>query len=452
MNHAQERQRKIYFVAALPLLAFCVWAMCRAPLSSDDVWTLATCDQSWSGLLAALRADVHPPFYFLLAKPWLALFGSANGNGEAALQSFSACTFLAAVAFVWFLYPDDERYAAVLLLNPIGLLSSRLGRMYALLLLLCVVSVWAWREKRWALLALINCFGTLTHIWFFFFLLAQGATTLAFHRPVLVRYTLWNAASVLPYAIGWLPVLLGQLERSREAAAWLKVPSLGDLASTLLLHVLFSAPLLLWPKAWPGFEMLFFAAVTLLVPFALSFWKPVFYGRFTIPALLPLSLALARMARPPLAALTLLLATAYAAYVWQTPAVCTSAWTAQYLREHAQSGDVIIFTSLSRAPIRYYWRDMPESFTLPRQIDAHPGYEPDYARLATLPAEAQQAFASLASRRVPRVWLLTGFSPDVEKTLGTALEPHYTRDSEYSCPALECYFSHIRSYRLRPDR
>lgn len=449
MNTGNERRRITIFAAALPFLVFCVWCQCRAPLSSDDVWTLSATSQSWSGLLATLRGDVHPPFYFLLVKPWLALFGP----GEAALQAFSALVFLTAIGFVWFFYPEGERTAAVLLLNPIGLLSSRLGRMYSLLLLLCVASLWAWRERRWFLLAVLNCLGTFTHIWFFFFLLAQGLTTLAFHRAILWRYTVFGLASILPYAVTWFPVLLAQLERSREAAAWLKPPVPADLANSLFLHVAFTLPALLWPRAWPAGEMLFFAAATLLIPFGLSYLKPVYYGRFTIPALLPVSLALARSIRPPMALLTLGIATAYSAYVWRNPPLCTSEWTAHYLRDHATPGDRIVFTSLSRAPIRFYWPAMPESFSFPRQIDAHPGYEPDYSRLqADLPQEAQTLLSQLKAQSTSGFWLLSGFSPQVESVLDQALAADYQLVQEFRCPAIECYFNRIRQYRRIPGR
>jgi hypothetical protein len=403
--------------------AFAAWAQAAYALSSDDIFTLRVCQLPWAGLIDALRADVHPPLYFLLTKLWLGVFGQT----EAALQAFSGITFLACAATLYYGVPVEDRAAAVVLLNPLGLLTARLGRMYALLLLLCVAAVLLERRSKWKALAAVHVLGSFTHIWYFFFLAPMGLRSLA---NFLVA-----GVSFIPYAAFWLPALLGQLDRSKEAAAWLPEPTLAALGIALLLLGGFSILNLPFLRQRPRLGYLAQFAATLLIPFALSFWKPIFYGRFTVPALAPLALALPFRKTPAIVG-HCVLALLFSAYEWKKPKPCDSANTAEYLRQRVNAGDQVIFTSLSRAPILHYWpAGAARSFSFPAEIDTHPGYEPNYARLASMPS-AQPAAA--------RVWVLSGFNADVAERLHRDLERQgYERSVQRDCPSSECYYTKV---------
>jgi hypothetical protein len=411
--------------AALVFLTgvFAVWAQAAYALSSDDIFTLRVCQLPWGQLLEALRADVHPPFYFLLAKLWLGIFGPT----EAALQAFSGVTFLAAVATLYYGVPEEDRAAAVVLLNPLGLLTARLGRMYALLLLLAVLAVLLERRAKWLSLALVHVLGSFTHIWYFFFLAPMSFSSL--------RNFMLAAVSVVPYGFLWFPVLLGQLDKSKEAAAWLQKPGLGDLGVALLLLGGFSLLNLPFLRSRPNTKYLTQFVATLLVPFALSFWKPIFYGRFTVPALAPLALALPFKQTPAIVG-HCILALAYSAYEWQKPKPCDSANTAIYLRQQVTGGDQVIFTSLSRAPILHYWPDgASRSYSFPAEIDEHPGYEPNYARLDSMPPVLPAA---------ERVWVLSGFNNKVSARLEADLAKQgYQPSVQRECAASECYYTKV---------
>lgn len=411
--------------AALVFLTtlFAAWAQAAYSLSSDDIFTLRVCQLPWGQLIEALRADVHPPFYFLLTKLWLGIFGPT----EAALQAFSGLTFLACIVTLYYAVPEEDRAAAVVLLNPLGLLTARLGRMYALLLLLSIVALLLERRSKWRPLALVHMLGSFTHIWYFFFLLPIGLSSL---RNFMVA-----AVAVVPYGILWMPVLLGQLDKSKEAAAWLQKPGLGDLGVALLLLGGFSLLNLPFLRSRPHAKYLTYFGATLLVPFALSFWKPIFYGRFTVPALAYLALALP-FKRTPAIIGHCVLAIVYSAYEWQKPKPCDSANTAAYLRQQVATGDQVIFTSLSRAPILHYWPDgASRSYSFPAEIDEHPGYEPNYERLdAMLPVlPAAQ-----------RVWVLSGFNNKVSERLEADLAKLGYRPSvQRECAASECYYTKV---------
>lgn len=411
--------------AALVFLtgAFAAWAQATYALSSDDIFTLRVCQLPWGELLDALRADVHPPFYFLLTKLWLGVFGPT----EVALQAFSGVTFIACIATLYYGVPEEDRAAAVVLLNPLGLLTARLGRMYALLLLLSIAAVLLERRSKWRPLALVHLLGSFTHIWYFFFLAGLGLSSL---RSAIVA-----GLSLIPYGLLWVPVLLGQLDKSKEAAAWLPAPTIPALGSAILLLSGFSLLNLPFLQQRPSFKYIAQFAATLLIPFALSFWKPIFYGRFTVPALAPLALALPFKKTPAIVG-HCILAIAYSAYEWQKPKPCDSANTAAYLRQQVAPGDQVIFTSLSRAPILHYWPEgAPSSFTFPAEIDQHPGYEPNYERLASIPSVQPTA---------QRVWVLSGFNNSVATRLATDLARQgYQPSVQRECAASECYYTKV---------
>ncbi len=403
--------------------AFAAWAQATYALSSDDIFTLRVCQLPWGELIDALRADVHPPFYFLLTKLWFGVFGAT----EAALQAFSGLTFLACVATLYYGAPEEDRAAAVVLLNPLGLLTARLGRMYALLLLLCVIAVLMERRSKWKALAAVHVLGSFTHIWYFFFLAPLGLKSL--------RNLLAAAVSLVPYSALWLPVLLGQLDRSKEAAAWLPEPTLGALGTAILLLAGFSVLNLPFLRRPPDAQYGAQFAATLLIPFALSYWKPIFYGRFTVPALAPLAFALPFRKTPAIIG-HCVLAWVFSAYEWKKLKPCDSANTASYLRQQVMDGDQVIFTSLSRAPVLHYWPEgAARSFSFPAEIDAHPGYEPNYARLASMPT-AQPA--------ANRVWVLSGFNAEVAKRLRADLERQgYKPAVQRECASSECYYTKV---------
>ena len=55
--------------------------LARQPLWGDEGWSFYFAAQSWWQLLALTAIDIHPPFYYLLLKGWLAISGETPGHG-----------------------------------------------------------------------------------------------------------------------------------------------------------------------------------------------------------------------------------------------------------------------------------------------------------------------------------------------------------------------------------
>ncbi len=452
---------------------------------SDEVWSLRAIAGDFGPMMDVLRADIHPPLYYLLLAAWVRLVGT----GEVLVRTLSIGFCLAAAAAVylaareWFGARPALFAAALFIASPLSTVAAQMARMYGLLACASAVSTLAFlrlsraeqvHKRDWALYIAANIAGSFTHIWFFFLLFAQGVTWLVFHRTRRIGPMLAAAgASLAPYALLWLPVLLRQVGTTQNALAWVPRPGLPDLANAvLLLGGLF---LVFAPFLWPWWkqqqpsrlraaEPALIAALALLVPFGVSFIKPVFWARFTIIALPAMCVALAAFVPPRarLSAEASLLGSAAALavvlgfYVYG----CDSRVAAEYLARHTRAGDTVVFTNLSRMPIDYYWdrlqprRSVKES-SFPQEIDRHPGFAGDLASNAArarLQEEAALLTADVEQRPAGRVFLLHGFHPPSDAILKQMLDRDLApvESLGLACNPNSSYFETLSVFSCQP--
>ena len=483
--------RGVTILLVLSALFFAIFGAGSA-LSSDEVWSIHAISQDLPSMMAAIRVDAHPPLYYLLLKPWATVFGTS----EWAIRSLSILFYLLTVAA---LYAFARRRwgartamlcTALYLSSPLAILTAQLARMYALLALVSLVSlhyfldlIWEAPSRRTLLLyAGANIVGTFVHVWFFFLLFAEFLVyALLYRRREPVAFTVAAAGSVVPYGVLWLPSLVTQLSRSQQLGGWLDPPGLGDLAEVFLLYggvFWLIAPLFVWlwfrAGKWDRRQIAVLGcliAVLLGAPFILSQFKPVFYSRFAIAGLPLFALLTGRvissispprtLAQAP--TFIVILAAALTAGLSLTAKPCDSRWTARYLAETAASGDIAIFTSISRMPTDHYLsRMMPERFlfetSFPEEIDRHPGHEgnihnPEHA--AALAHEADELVAQIQQKAFNgglRVFLFHGFRPDASRILKARLDTSFEL---LSPQCLECggspnYYRSISVYQVAP--
>jgi hypothetical protein len=446
---------------------------------SDEVWSLKAVSGSFAEMMEVLRGDVHPPLYYWLLAVWIRL----AGTGEVAVRALSALLCLAAAAAVyvsardWFGPRGGWFAAALFVASPLTGVVAQLARMYGLLALASALSTLAFlrlargepRSRDWALYVAANIAGSFTHVWFFFLLFAQACAYLAFRRANgLAKMAAAAAASLAPYAVLWLPVLFRQIRTTGQALAWTPKPDLGTAAQTTFLLggvFLLAAPFLWtwWKRREPGPMPVslpaMIAAVALAVPFALSFWKPVFWPRFTVIALPAVCVALAGIApaasRFRLEAAMLAGACGLALATGVYLRACDSRTAAEYLARVTRDGDMVVFTSLSRLPIDYYWdRIQPgrrvEERSFPRAIDSHPGFEgvvdtPEAQ--ARLRAEAGRLTAEAAARG-GRVFLLHGYHPWNDRIVREMFEQAFqpVEGVGLTCVPGVSYFERLSAY------
>ena len=212
--------------------------------TSDEVWSVNTVLSD--SVISALKADVHPPFYFNLLDVWVSLFG----HGERVVRGLSGLFYLLAILALYRLakelYGDELALlsAAIYACSPLAILSAQFARMYALLSLLSIVStllyVQFWikdRTNAWRLAAFIavNILGTFTQIAFFFTLCGQGIFHLFYLRRQLKKFIVAVCISVIPYFLFWTPILRHQLEIAAIGLVWVKRLSFSMLWDVLFL-------------------------------------------------------------------------------------------------------------------------------------------------------------------------------------------------------------------------
>ncbi|HLO00349.1 MAG TPA: glycosyltransferase family 39 protein, partial [Pyrinomonadaceae bacterium] len=115
---------------------------------TDEVWSVKTASLNYSAEIAAVKADVHPPLYFLILHSWMRLFGKE----ERTVRSLSGLFYLLSVLAVFGI--GRELYgrktallcAVIYLSSPLAILAAQFARMYSLLSLFSILSTWLYLQ------------------------------------------------------------------------------------------------------------------------------------------------------------------------------------------------------------------------------------------------------------------------------------------------------------------
>ena len=457
--------------------------------SSDEVWSIKAAGLNYSSEMAMLKADVHPPLYYLLLHEWVRLFGT----GERTVRGLSALFYILSVYAIYrlgrLLYGHQAALlcASLYLSSPLAVLSGQFARMYSLLALLSIVSIWLYLQFSlklnnsrllFGLYVVINVLGTFTHIAFFFVLFAQIICHFLFFREKRIKsFIAAIALSLIPYTLLWAPVLFRQIGNSAEGLAWLKKPGAARVLELFLVYggafwLLLPAILFIWwrsrAKSFRIRELkipLWLFAVTILTPLLISQFKPIFNSRFAIIGLPLFCLAIgALVARTNtyLISIALIVLNATTLSVMHTASSsCDNRSVASYLAQTASEGDVIIFTSLTRFPIDYYLQRTQSSKQLvetsfPAEIDNHPGYEgniTDSSRRSTFEQQAGELVARISnmkqSRRDLRIFFFHGFRPEIDTLLKDPLNGRFqvVPGLGMQCIGTSSYFTNLSVYQ-----
>lgn len=334
------RPARLLLTSLALLLAF---ALASSGLLDESLWN----DEAWTAwavqppylaeTLARVRADVHPPLYFLALAGWT----RAAGDSVYALRLPSALFGLLTLAGVYAagvrLFDRQTGLLALALLATAGffIYYTREARMYGLLLALGTLAVWLylrWRARPNARRGLLYG-GLLAALLYTHYAGALLALTLLVHALLFPLRRGW-AALLFPFAPAlalfapWLPVFFDQMRANPNGPLALPVPTdWGTLAALALIftggHWLL--PLLPFAPVWGALPvprlrgaLPLLALWLLLTPaalLALNAWAaPVYQVRYTITVLpagaLLLAWGLRRMPLPARAALLLALAAA----------------------------------------------------------------------------------------------------------------------------------------------
>jgi hypothetical protein len=373
----------------------------RSELWFDEAYAALIAAESAGEILAEIRNDSSPPFYFLLLHGWIALVGGS----PIALRSLSVLCGVVSVFLMYLLarelqVPAAAHWGALLLaVSPLHLYYSQEARAYALFVLLALAALLALERLRRlpgsgsaGLFILATTLAIYTHNYGLFLL------------PIFFLYAAmgwiparWAVGCLAPIALAyapWVPFLSHQV---RTGAAgwveriWMATPPRYAIPKTFAAFTVGgqSPPYVdIGSASLPGWvsvaAYLFFGVlaaeglrqsraarlvamgllVLLGVPFALSFFLPVYVvGRYDVLALplflLGIAVGLSSLFfRARLVSLTLLGAlstTSLIGYYGRNP-LRGVVPQAEVVTRFAGPGDAVLCTGFTRNPLEYYVR------------------------------------------------------------------------------------------------
>jgi hypothetical protein len=484
-------------VLAVP---FFVFSAAGKSINYDEAYSLYAADGGLEAISDKLEKDSGPPLYYLILAAWTGMFGTSAFAARCLSGVFYVLTIAAMFCLGGTLGSGKRTgffVAFFYLITPQAIWAAQTVRMYSLLGLMAALSTLFFARyfvaqrrsiRDLALYAAAGVLGTFTHYWFFFVMLAHFAAFIVpRYRPGFVRFLAVSAASLVPFCVLWLPVLLAQ--SASGVTSWMGRPALYDFIYTFprfyghvgILLIFLAVVLVValvradgWKLGFHGLssikrfilqrEIPFFLAsfaVLLFVPLLVSQVKPVFIkggdmriGKQTIATLVPFTALLGIFFARHASRTPAVLACGMLFVVVLTGTACRFAsrlqscgersdrTTAQYLASIAVDGDAVVFTSLSRLPVEYYLdRLRPGNkiikTTFPSEIAEHPGWRDVKAMLGRkekLIVEAR-GLAERLERRLAGgrlLWFFYGHDTGVNKILKDELDKRFVLKQELS--------------------
>lgn len=408
----------------------------------DEANSVLLAQAATGEILDRLAHDSSPPLYYFALKGWMNLWG----DDEIAIRSLSVLGSLALLTTLflvgWRLFSLEVAALAGLLLalSPGQIFYSQQARMYSWLTLLSLTSGFAlWKAVhetglRYTLLYACTLVAALYLHNVAFFLLPGHLLVLIWKQALRRRLQRWiGVATVVAVAYApWLPIFLDQLGNHSHYAwfqpAWEKMGVLGALGHTLVsfaptmpnppfrfadpvdgsriaavaVLLLATAGLFrLWrPRGSEERANLQWLALTVFAPSVSALlvsllvrpsYVPGRSDQIVFPGFLLLVALGLTFVRPRVLRWTLVLALTFSSvhglsrYYGNDATNCERSLAAR-IAEHAQAGDAVLCTSLSRASIEYYLRIREKApvafFSYPRTTALHLGSQDDQALLA----------------------------------------------------------------------
>lgn len=225
----------------------------------DEAFTGILIKDSWSNMNQMIFADVHPPLYYWLVKPWASFFDYSSLG----IRSFSLLMGVLTIFSVYWIGRKmfDERAgllaALITAVSPFAIQYSQEARMYALFGFLMIWATWFFYRglkfnqwKDWILWGVFGGLAYYTHyLSLFFFLIFYGTAVFyeyKFHKNffpkvVLVNKQFWVGTGVIfLFFLTWMPYFVPHMMKGN--LGWIGVSYLSDIPKTLQIF-LFGHPL-----------------------------------------------------------------------------------------------------------------------------------------------------------------------------------------------------------------
>ncbi len=216
----------------------------------DEAFTGILLKASWGEMNQMIFADVHPPLYYWLVKPWSALF---NYSPEG-IRSFS---FIFGILTVVSIYWIGKRMfstragllaAAITAISPFAIEYSQEARMYSLFGFLFLWSVWFFvkalnDDKRinWILWGVFAGLSFLTHylslfffivFYFCYILYGRNFQEKKWIKAILGHGNFWLGVGVIAaFFVSWIKYFIPHILKGN--LGWIPSAQISDLPKTL---------------------------------------------------------------------------------------------------------------------------------------------------------------------------------------------------------------------------
>jgi hypothetical protein len=244
MRTSVTRHWLLIIPICLVALALRVHRLAEPLMRWDEGWSVAHASRSWLEIVRITSWDLHPPLFYLLFKPWLAL-----GRNVFLVRFFSVLVGLLAVplmfrvAMCWTRRRSLAWLAAGLTaVAPALVYYAQVTRMYALLVPWLLLATWAllhWLDRggRWALVGLtaagLSALSTFYHTaWALVGLYGYGLLMARRRRKQLLISGVATLALYIPWVAYAGAVMLQRLAQAKPDAAVVPVTPWDLLVST----------------------------------------------------------------------------------------------------------------------------------------------------------------------------------------------------------------------------
>jgi len=216
----------------------------------DEAFTGILIKESWGTMNQMIFADVHPPLYYWLVKPWASVFEYSSWS----IRSFSTLMgILTIVSAFWIgrkMFGERAGLLAGLItaISPFAIQYSQEARMYSLFGFLMLWAVWFFYRalkfnewKDWIWWGVFSGLAYCTHYLSVFFFVVFFWTAVfyeylflkqKFARALFLTKKFWGGVGVIAiFFIAWLPYFIPHMLKGN--LGWIRVSYLSDLPSTL---------------------------------------------------------------------------------------------------------------------------------------------------------------------------------------------------------------------------
>jgi uncharacterized membrane protein len=278
-------------------------------LWGDEAFSAVLSMKSIPQIIQIVARDTSPPLYNITEHLWFQIFGTS----EMAIRSLSFLYYLLAIFFVYkigaALWNKKTGFVAAVLafLNPFFFIYAFEGRMYSILALGVIASMYFFIKRNWPLYVMATTWAIYSHHFAIFALLVQSLWFLYKFAKGERKLAVSMFKSFITVGVFYLPWVIPLYNQTRLVGSgfWLATPTFTDLRSLiykylalginhklaeLALYLVFASLIVRrWTKAK---EKTVFLALWFLIPIITSWlisqkFQSIFFDRYllyTIPA------------------------------------------------------------------------------------------------------------------------------------------------------------------------